>query len=761
MQPAIPVRRVAATVAGAAILALAPPCAAAATATGGATGDAVLPARANPAGGEHVGAPPRTRPTVGLVLGGGGARGAAHIGVLEVLESLRVPVDCIAGTSFGALVAGAWAAGVSPRAMRDAMARADWADIFRDEPEDRELAARQRRLLQRYLPGSEIGVGAGGVRGRTGAVTGQKIKLFIGELIGAERGAIDIAALPLPLSIVATDIGSGERVVFRAGDLGQAMRASMSVPALMAPLEVDGRKLVDGGLVDNLPVDEVRERCAPDVVIAVNVGSPLLPPDEVGSLLTVSAQMVLLLTEQNVTRSLTQLGARDIYLRPRLDGIGADGFALHAQAIERGREAAGWVRHALQPLALDEPAWQHWKAARARPSEPPSPVAAVEVAGLQRVHPRAVTRHLNQAAGEPLDTAGLHRDLLRAYGDGWYESVDYRLVGPRERQILRVTPIEKPWGPDYLRFALNLDTTLRQGSTYSLRAAYQRTWLDALGAEAIVGAELGSRTGVDLGWTQPLEPAQRWFGELELASGWAHSDLFNRGLRAARYQVFRSTAALALGHAFARLGELRLGWRETVWRGKLETGSVLLPAGRQYVGGLEMSLDLDHLNRLHFPTEGWALTLDALHSRKGDFTRLGTEARVAWSSGPWVLAARARFSGSPRGRLPIFEAGQLGGFLNLSAYASGQIVADTVRYAQLRGERIVGRMPLGLRGDMRLGLALEAARAGGRFTELDRDGLIDSLAIYLGGETPLGPAYVGLGLSSQGRANAYLFVGTP
>lgn len=739
-----------------AALALALACGASAREHGAAPSPAAQAAAPAPAAGAEPG-----RPKIGLVLGGGGARGAAHIGVLEELEAMRVPVDCVAGTSFGALVAGAWAAGMTPAAMADAMVGADWADVFQDDPEHRELAVRQRQLLQRYLPGSEFGVGSAGVRGRTGAVTGQKIKLFISELIGAEHGAIEIAELPLPLAIVATDIGSGERVVFRSGDLGQAMRASMSVPGLMAPLEVDGRKLVDGGLVDNLPVEEVRSLCAPDIVIAVNVGSPLLPPDEVGSLLTVSAQMVLLLTEQNVTRSLARLGARDIYLRPVLDGIGAGDFALHAQAIERGRTAAGWVRSALAALALPEDAWRSWQAARARPVLPPAPVAAVEVAGLQRVHPRAVTRHLSQTEGQPLATAQLHRDLLRAYGDGWYESVDYRLVGPRERQVLRVTPIEKPWGPDYLRFALNLDTTLRQGSTYSLRTAYQKTWLDAIGAEAIVGAELGSRTGIDLSWRQPLEPVQRWFGALDLAAGWAHRDLFDRDLRAARYQVYRSTAALALGAEIGRLGELRLGWRETVWRGKLESGSLLLPERREYVGGLELALVLDHLNRLHFPTEGWALTLDALHSRKGDFTRLGAEGRAAWSSGPWVFAARARFSGSPRGRLPIFEAGQLGGFLNLSAYASGQIVADSVRYAQLRAERIVGRMPLGLRGDMRLGLALEAARAGGRFTELERDGLLDSLAIYLGGETAFGPAYVGLGLSSRGRTNAYLFVGTP
>ncbi|MDP3083425.1 MAG: patatin-like phospholipase family protein, partial [Rubrivivax sp.] len=249
------------------------------------------------------------RPRVGLVLGGGGARGAAHIGVLEVLDQLRVPVDCVAGTSMGALVAGAWAAGLAPAAMQRELAKADWSDMFQDNPDYTELNFRNRRLAQRFLPGSEIGVGERGLAAPAGVVSGQKIKLFFNQLVGADLGELDLAELALPVSILATDIGTGERVVLRSGSLTQAMRASMSVPGLMAPLELAGRKLVDGGLVDNLPIREVRERCQADVVIAVNVGSPLLRAENVGSLLTVSAQMVAILTEQNVSQSLATLTA--------------------------------------------------------------------------------------------------------------------------------------------------------------------------------------------------------------------------------------------------------------------------------------------------------------------------------------------------------------------------------------------------------------------------------------------------------------------
>ncbi|MBL8301138.1 MAG: patatin-like phospholipase family protein, partial [Ideonella sp.] len=149
-----------------------------------------------------------TRPTVGLVLGGGGARGAAHIGVLEVLERLRVPVDCVAGTSMGALMAGAWAAGRSPAQMREAMATADWDDMFQDNPDYRELDFRNKRLSQRYLPGSETGIQAGGAVAPPGVVLGQKIKLFFNRLVRADLAEPAIEDLPIPLSILATDIGT-------------------------------------------------------------------------------------------------------------------------------------------------------------------------------------------------------------------------------------------------------------------------------------------------------------------------------------------------------------------------------------------------------------------------------------------------------------------------------------------------------------------------------------------------------------------------
>jgi NTE family protein len=702
------------------------------------------------------------RPKVGLVLGGGGARGAAHIGVLEVLERLRVPVDCVAGTSMGALVAGSWAAGLSPATLRDELGKADWADLFEDNPDYSELNFRNKRLSQRFLPGSETGVVATGAVGPPGVVSGQKIKLFFNHLVRSDAGERELQQLPLPVSIVATDIGTGERVVYRDGSLTLAMRASMSVPGLMAPLAYRGLKLVDGGLVDNLPIREVRERCQADVVIAVNVGSPPLQPEQVSGLLSVTAQMVALLTEQNVSASLALLRPQDIYIKPSLGTITAADFDRHAEAADRGRAAAEELAVRLQALSVSEADYADWRRRVAVRERDLPRVDAVEIVGLKRVNPATVARYLEQRDGAPLDTATLERDLLRAYGDGAYERVDYSVLSQHGKNVLRVMPVEKSWGPDYLRLALQIDSNLSQGSTYRLRGGYHKTWLNPLGGELLLVGELGSVTGLGAEFYQPVDPEQRYFLEAQTEYRRERNDYWVRDQRIAEYLAARTRFDLMAGMNLHLLGQLRLGWREMHASKTLDTGVDLFSDVRaQASGGWLLSLDADQFDRLYFPRRGWSAQAAYYSSDRSGYSRVSLDGRSAWPWQDWVLGARASWVGSPRGVLPLVDAARLGGFLNLTGFASGQLLGDEAAYAHVRAERIVGRAPLGLRGDLRLGVAVEAGKIAQPYTLQKRNGWLNSLALYLGGETAFGPAFVGLGLATGGSVNAYLVIGAP
>lgn len=702
-------------------------------------------------------------PRIGLVLGGGGARGAAHIGVLEVLERLRVPVHCVAGTSMGALVAGAWAAGVSPERMRGELTVVDWNDLFFDSADYRELSLRNKHILQRFLPGTELGITPQGLTAPPGVVAGQKLKLFFNQLVRADLGEPEIERLSLPLALIATDIGTGERVVFRSGSLTQAMRASMSVPGLLAPADFGGRKLVDGGLVDNLPVSEVRDLCRPDVVIAVNVGSPLLKAEAVGSLLSVTAQMVNILTEQNVQRSIASLAPRDVYIRPDLTGLTAGDFERHAEAAERGRVAAEAVAPQLAALALPPPAYAEWRRRFELTPRAPPPVDTIEIAGLARVPVDVVRRHLQQQPGQPLDSTRLGRDLVRVFGDGDFEGVDYSLVSEGGRNVLRISPVEKKWGPDYLRLGLALSSTLSQGASYALRAAWHKTWINRWGGEMLAVGELGDTNGVGIEFFQPLAGSAIWFADSALQYRRQRMDLFATDVRIAEYVIEKSSLALNGGMNLGPLGQLQLGWHVTRWQPSLSTGLPVLVGNRARHHGLQTELEVDRLSRRFFPTDGWSLRLRVVDNQGdgGDYTRASVDLRNAWRQGAWVIGSRAAWTGSPRGVLPVYDGASLGGFLNLSAYSTNQVAGDSMRYGHLRAERVIGTMPAGLRGDLRVGAGLELGRVGASFVPTQHTGLLKSLVLYVGGDTPIGPVYLGAAQSFSGVKNAYLFIGSP
>lgn len=702
-----------------------------------------------------------TRPRIGLVLGGGGARGAAHIGVLEELEKLRIPVDCIAGTSMGSLVAGAYASGLSPREMTDRMALVNWSDLFEDNPGRAELNYRDRRLSESYYPGLELGLTEEGLQMPRGIVGGQKLKLFFNRLVGADKGGRTIESLALPLSIIATDIGTGERVAYREGDLTKAMRASMSVPGLLAPVDYNGRRLVDGGLVDNLPVGEVKSRCNADIVIAVNVGSPLIKPEDVNSLLSITVQMVNILTEQNVTHSLALLKPGDILIKPDLEGITAADFEKYREAAERGRKAAIAAAEQLKRYSVPEPeylAW--WKKVEGTERIAPR-IDEIEIAGLKQVNPEAVLRHLRVRPDDRLDAMQMEEDVARIFGDGYYEDVDYSLLTARERNILRITPTEKSWGHNYLRFGLQFEASEIQHD-FAVRAAYHKRWINHLGGEWLTGVDVGQRAALFTEFYQPLDARQRFFIEPFIGVTREFIDIYQDDERIAQYRFLERQANFTVGMNVGSFGQIRLGWQVRDLDGSIEIGSPALPTGQNTAKGWTSTLDFDQLDRAFFPSKGWSAKVEYYSEQEeAAYSKLSVDLRAVKSIGPYTLNGRLYYVDSPKGQLPIYDAATLGGFLRLSGFAADQLIGGKLRFGSLRGEKVIGKMPLGLTGDIRAGLSLEAGKVDERLSETNRQGWQHSMSIFLGGETPVGPLYFGYGRVIDGPSSIYLFLGLP
>src|SRR6476659_1019133 len=247
-----------------------------------------------------------TRPRIGLALGGGGARGIAHISVLREIERQHIPIDCIAGTSMGSLVGGLYASGVSVDQMEHLVASTDWPRLF-DDSIDRPERSFRRKLDDRdHLATLGVGVRGGELRVSPGLLQGERILgMLERETLGVST-IDDFDRLPIPFRAVATDLNSGEAVVLGRGSLPMAMRASMSIPGVFQPAEVDGRVLVDGGLADQVPIDVVRAMGA-DIVIAVDVGTPLAALDRDAGLLDVVGQISGLLTVGSARRQIDTL----------------------------------------------------------------------------------------------------------------------------------------------------------------------------------------------------------------------------------------------------------------------------------------------------------------------------------------------------------------------------------------------------------------------------------------------------------------------
>jgi NTE family protein len=712
-------------------------------------------------------AQPASRPKIALALGGGGARGGAHLGVLEVLEELRVPIDCIAGTSMGALIGGAYAAGVAPGEVAELVRETDWINIFDDSAGRAAVNQRRKDLDDRYFSALEFGVSGKGFRYREGAVAGEKLKLFFNRLVRAELGERPIEELSMPLSIIATDIGNGDRVAIRSGNLSSAMRASMSVPGLIAPVVREGRKLVDGGLTDNLPVQEARSLCGADTVIAVNVGSPLLKPEQVTGVVTVLGQVVNLLTEQNVAKSRAALGGSDIYLAIDLGDIGATQFTRQLEAADLGRQAARGMADALRRLALPPAEYAAWrgKLRLAKQLQPPV-IDEVQVAETRFVNPSKIRRSVRQREGEPLDARKLAEDLVLEYSQGDLQTLDYNVLHERDKTILRITPIEKPWGPDYLRFGLNLSSDFRTESQYQLRALYQMTWLNKLGGEWLSSAQIGSVQAIATEFYQPVDSRQRFFVHPAASTSLRKWGLYFEGDRLAIYRVQDSRAGIEAGMNLGVYGQARVGWLERRIGSVLDTGPDFFPNITERTGGPMAALSIDTYDQPFFPTRGLKLDVthfDAHRVSHGLDEYSRSEARVgaAWSLGSFVVLGGLEGGLTSKGALPLGDTFALGGPRRLSGFASDQLLGGEYAFGRLETQYRL-TLPIPAFGLSFIGgLVAEAGRMNKRLTEPTLAGWQRSFGAYLAASTTLGPMYIGVADAPHGKGRFYLFIGTP
>src|SRR2546425_11721875 len=701
-----------------------------------------------------------TRARFGLALSGGGARGMAHIGVLKVLEDLRVPIDVIAGTSMGAIVGGLYASGMSPDEIAQEMKRVDWAGLCDDRPPRPDLPYRRKQDNSSAFIDFEFGLRSGRILLPRGLVAGQKLRFLFKSLTARAAFIDDFARLPIPFRAVATDLANGSMVVLSRGDLAEALRASMSLPGTLAPAEIDGRHLVDGGLVRNLPVDVARDAGA-DLVIAVDVSTPFDPVEALKTVADVTRQVADMLTQDNVTE---QAVRADVLIRPDLAAVSASNFAAGAEAIRRGEEATRAQADALRRYSLPPDAFEaRLREVRGAPAALPTRIDSVRIEGASRVDRRILDRRIRTRPGATLDLNMLQADLSRLYGLGDFEKVDYRLSRTDGADLL-IHAEEKPWGPNYLRFGLTFVNDLEGDSDYGVRARYTRTRVDALGAEWRSDVKIGRDRRLTSEFQQPLDFSEVFFVAPSVSLFDQFVNLYDGDQWVAEYEPRGATVALDAGAELDRYGEVRLGVVRGRVRGAVAVGTGNLPEFDIATGGFTGRVVIDRLDSPYFPSRGRYGLVDLFLSRRS----LGADVSYDKASGSFSqLFHRGRHriyvaldGGTNLGtQVPFYDDFSVGGFGSLSGFKEGQLRGPLFGVARLgyyvRSGGLSGRFGRGVY----LGGWVEAGNAWATRSEARLDNLIYSGTVGAGVDTFLGPAYLVYGRSDDGHDAFYLSLG--
>ncbi|NEV61799.1 patatin-like phospholipase family protein [Thiorhodococcus minor] len=714
-------------------------------------------------------------PRIGLVLSGGGARGAAHIGVLKVLEEMRIPVHVVVGTSMGSLVGGGYAAGLPAAELERRVTEVDWDVLFNDNPPRKGWPAHRKEASANPTWDFSLGVRDGGVRLPKGAISGQKVQLFFNDLVKGVERVQRFDDLPIPFRAVATNLENGDMAVFKDGPLPVAMRASMSVPGLFAPMEWEENIYVDGGLVRNLPIDVARDLDV-DVIIAVNLGSGYLPREQLGTILGVTGQMIAILTEQNVKTSLKQIRpGRDVLIVPDLGDISSSDFKRAAEAIATGETAARKAAAELERFSLSAEAYARWRRGRFGPGRPVRQVGEVRVAGLQRVNPQLFNGLIADQQERSLDRERLVDDIQGLYGRGDFERISYRFEPQRDGDdMLIVDAIEKAWGPGYLGFGLGLSSDNRGDNRFGLRATYNQTWVNRLGAEWTSMLTLGNSPSLYTELYQPLDLDRARFVAPYVDVGRAPHSVFLGDQRVARYDVTRARLGMDLGTTLSGV-EARVGAYYGHTDIDLDTGSPALSEGSRADSGVRGRLLYDTLDSVGAPRSGVQLSLEAISPLAAmgadvDYTRAEVKAIAAHSFGANTVTGILRGGSSFGAEMPYYDQFPLGGFLKLSGYANEQFRGNEMAFGSLVYYRQIAALPPPIGRGLYLGASLEAGWLSDGLVPTPSDGSDVLLSkeetryggsVFFGSDTWIGPAYLGLGLSADGETSVYVLIGVP
>lgn len=704
--------------------------------------------------------PQDPRPRIGLVLGGGGARGAAHVSVIQELERQKVPIDCIAGTSMGALVGGLYASGMTSGELEDMLKNMDWSALLTDSVPRQERSFRRKQDDTLSLAPARPGIGRGGLRLPSGILTGESILFFLTEKSSNAAGIVDFNRLSIPFRAVATDINSGEAVVLGFGNLPMSMRASMSIPGAFKPIAIDGRLLVDGGMVKQVPIDVVRAMGA-DIVIAVDVGTPLATIDGDSSILAIGNQVTGFLTVGNTEASVATLTDRDILIRPDLgNDVTTTSFDPEKikMALAIGAEAALSASGRLAALS--------------QPSVPPrritptadstATIAFIELNNKSGYDDVIFQSVLAPLVGRPLDNLELREYFKQIYGQYPLDLLTYEIVNRDGKAGLLITAEPKQTGNLAAEFGLTFQSNQDSQSEFNLTVGVLSAPFNPSGGELRALLTIGDERALWGSWYQPLAPGGKYF--TRVAGGYRET-LYNFGsvfdVPVAQYNRNELFLAAGIGRAFSNWGELGLYAEAAAGQFDKRIGSQYLPPDVSYQKrNIGVAFKVDTVDSLYLPREGVLVDMRYVEGneawgssdtfQQSDLDIIGA---VPFNNSSIFGGVRYHASSGDPGLQNWFE---LGGVTRFAAYQLDSVNVENYRMAFLGYNYQIGQL---LRRATVVGGTVEYGKIWGESDTFDIEGYQTHGSVFLGFDSWLGLFLLGYGRSTDGASNWFVTLG--
>jgi NTE family protein len=684
----------------------------------------------------------KQRLKIGVALEGGGALGLAHIGVLQWFEEQHIPVDFIAGTSMGGLVGGFYATGVSPEQMKNLIESLDWDEILSDRTPYEDLSFLRKQDKRAYPTSLVIGLRKG-LYLPAGLNAGHQIGLLIDRETLPYFGLPSFDALPVPFRCVATDLVTAKQFVFKDGSLAEALRATMSIPGAFTPVHDGQHVYVDGGLVNNLPTDVVRQMGA-DIVIAVHLETQPVEAKDIQSLLSVLEQSVRAVISESELRGLTQA---DAVISVPLGNFLMRDFSKNVPIMQAGYNAAKGKSKLLASFALDDASWNEY--VRERDSRKQTTAAVPQFIEVQATNPQVredIRLYLKNFIGKPLSADKLSQALTQLTGGGRYDTLNYRILERDAKQGLLIVVKEKDFAPPTLQSAFELDGSEAGDIEFTLGT--RLTLMDVAGFRSEWRSDFlfGNTYGVSSELYRPFRAESKWFFAPHASASDATFQIYAKNDPLAYYRFYRTNIGADLGYGFSRFSEVRVGYEVGHLSTKLRLGSPEIPAVDGRVGAARMRYLMDHTDDPVIPRRGFRLEsnfhwYDANPGATSAFPVM--DARMEFFQ-PVSPAASFFFSseggstfGSHNTGVPQFF---LGGDSRLGAYGVNELFGD--QYYLFRGgylHEIVSLPPFVGKKVYAIG----SYEAGKMYGALNESKFPNDFSAGVLAETTLGPFFVG------------------